>query len=77
MSDKNSFSHFTLEERRVIFTGITKGATKTAIAQTIGKDKSSVGKEIKLHRTLAYKCNLPLECSAYRKCPFERKCTLD
>lgn len=77
MSDKNSFSHFTLEERRIIFTGITKGATKTAIAQTIGKDKSSVGKEIKLHRTLTHKCNFPLECSAYRKCPFGRNCTLD
>lgn len=77
MSDKNSFSHFTLDERRIIFTGITNGSTKTAIAQTIGKDKSSVGKEIKLHRTLSQKCNLPLECSAYRKCPFGRDCTPD
>lgn len=77
MSDKNSFSHFTLEERRIIFTGINNGSTKTAIAQTIGKDKSSVGKEIKLHRTLTHKCNLPLECSAYRKCPFGRNCTPD
>ena len=77
MSDKNSFSHFTLEERRIIFTGITNGSTKTAIAQTIGKDKSSVGKEIKLHRTLSHKCSLPLECSAYRKCPFSRICTTD
>ena len=77
MSDKNSFSHFTLEERRIIFTGITNGSTKTAIAQTIGKDKSSVGKEIKLHRALTHKCSLPLECSAYRKCPFGRSCTPD
>lgn len=77
MSDKNTFSHFTLEERRIIFTGITNGSTKTAIAQTIGKDNSSVGKEIKLHRTLTHKCNLPLECSAYRKCPFGRICTPD
>lgn len=77
MSVKNSFSHFTLEERRIIFTGITNGSTKTAIAQTIGKDKSSVGKEIKLHRSLTHKCNLPLECIAYRKCPFGRNCTTD
>lgn len=77
MSDKNTFSHFTLEERRIIFTGITNGSTKTAIAQTIGKDKSSVGKEIKLHRSLTHKCNLPLECTAYRKCPFGRNCTTD
>ena len=77
MSDNNSFSHFTLEERRIIFTGITNGSTKTAIAQTIGKDKSSVGKEIKLHRSLTHKCNLPLECNAYRKCPHGRNCTPD
>ena len=77
MNDKNSFSHFTLEERRIIFTGITNGSTKTAIAQTIGKNNSSVGKEIKLHRSLTHKCNLPLECDAYRKCPHGRNCTSD
>ena len=46
MSKTNAFSHLTLEERRIILTGITNGSTKTAIAQTIGKDKSTVGKEI-------------------------------
>lgn len=77
MSDNNSFSHLTLEERRIILTGITNGSTKTAIAQTIGKDKSTVGKEIKLHRTLSHKCSLPLECDAYRKCVHGRQCTPD
>ena len=77
MSESNSFSHLTLEERRIILTGIMNGSTKTAIAQTIGKDKSTVGKEIKLHRTLAHKCKMPLECNNYRKCPFNRQCTLD
>lgn len=77
MSTTNSFSHLTLEERRIIFTGITNGSSKAAIAQTIGKDKSTVGKEIKLHRTLSHKCNMPLECNNYRKCVFGRKCTLD
>lgn len=75
--NNNSFCHLTLEERRIILTGITNGSSKTAIAQTIGKDKSTVGKEIKLHRSLSHKCNLPLECAAYRKCPFERNCTPD
>ena len=77
MSDHNAFSHLTLEERRIILAGITNGSTKTAIAQTIGKDKSTVGKEIKLHRTLTHKCNMPLECNNYRKCAFGRQCTLD
>lgn len=77
MSNLNSFSHLTLEERRIILTGIINGSTKTAIAQTIGKDKSTVGKEIKLHRTLTHKCKMPLECINYRKCPFNRQCTSD
>ena len=61
MSISNSFSHLALEEKRIILTGITNGSTKTAIAQTIGKYKSTVGKEIKLHRTLAHKCKMSLE----------------
>lgn len=57
MSDRNSNAnlHLTLEERHIILTGITNGSAKTAIAQTIGKDKSTVGKEIKLHRSLSHK----------------------
>lgn len=77
MNNTNAFSHLTLEERRIILTGIIHGSTKTAIAQTIGKDKSTVGKEIKLHRTLTHKCKMPLECNHYRKCPFGRQCTPD
>lgn len=77
MNTSNTFSHLTLEERRIILTGITNGSTKTAIAQTIGKDKSTIGKEIKLHRTLTHKCKMPLECNYYRKCPFNRLCTSD
>ena len=77
MKTTNAFSHLTLEERRIILTGITNNSTKTAIAQTIGKDKSTVGKEIKLHRVLTHKCKMPLECNNYRKCAFGRNCTLD
>lgn len=77
MKTLNEFSHLTLEERRIILTGITHGSTKTAIAKTIGKNKSTVGKEIKLHRTMTYKCRLPLECANYKHCPFDRNCTPD
>ena len=77
MSESNKFTHLTLEERRIILTGITNGSTKTAIAQTIGKEKSTVGKEIKLHRQLTHKCSLPLECEHYRKCVYGRQCTAD
>lgn len=77
MKESNAFAHLTLEERRIILAGIINGSTKTAIAKTIGKDKSTVGKEIKAHRILSHKCRMPLECSNYRKCPFERKCSTD
>ena len=77
MKTLNAFSHLTLEERRIILTGIKNGSTKTAIAKTLGKDKSTIGKEIKLHRTLTHKCCTPLECKNFRKCPFGRRCKPD
>lgn len=77
MKTQNSFSHLTLEERRIILAGITNGSTKAAIAQTIGKDKSTVGKEIKLHRFLTHKCKMPLECNHYKKCVYGRQCSSD
>lgn len=72
-----SQSHLTLDERRIILTGISNGSTKSAIAQNIGKNKSTIGKEIKLHRTISHKCSLPLECANYRKCSYKRNCTVD
>ena len=47
MNHSNAFSHLTLEERRIILTGISNGSTKSAIAKTIGKDRSTVAKEIR------------------------------
>lgn len=76
MSVDNSFSHLTLEERRIILNGIRNGSTKTAIANVLGKDNSTIGKEIKLHRVLSYKFKLPLECAAYKKCRHGRSCVL-
>ena len=75
MADSNYNSHLVIEERRIIETGIKNGSTKAAIAQTLGKDKSTIGKEIKNHRVLSYKCKMPLECSGYKKCKHGRDCT--
>ena len=69
--------HLTKSDREIIESGIKNGATKTSIADTIGKDNSTVGKEIKQHRILKFKCSLPLECSHYKKCKFERDCKTD
>lgn len=73
----NANKHLTLEERRIILYGIEAGSKKSSIADTIGKDKSTIGKEIKAHRVLKHKCNMPLECVNYKKCVFGRNCTLD
>ena len=74
MGNTNDHTHLTLEERRIIQTGIINESTKAAIARTIGKDNSTIGKEIKEHRRLTSKCNLALECNNYRKCKFGREC---
>ncbi len=52
-------AHLTIAERQIVETGIYNGSTKKSIADTIGKDKSTVGKEIKLHRQLKCKCTYP------------------
>lgn len=76
MSD-NKNKALTLNERRIIETGIRNCSTKTALAKTLGKDKSTIGKEIKLHRCLSHKCSLPRECNSYKKCKHGRECPKD
>lgn len=75
MKESGYYSHLTIEQRRIIAEGIRNGSSKSAIAETIGKDKSTVGKEIKLHRQLVRKCPLPLECAAYKHCTHGRNCS--
>ncbi len=74
MGTEKEVTHLTCEERRIIETGIRNGSTKTAIAKTIGKDNSTVGKEIKLHRKLKFKCTIPRECGNYKHCKYNREC---
>lgn len=76
MSD-NKHKALTREERSIIEAGIRNGSTKSAIATTLGKDKSTIGKEIRLHRQLSHKSSLPRECSAYKKCRHGRLCPSD
>lgn len=77
MKPTNANTHLTSEERSIIETGIRNGSTKTAIAKTIGKDNSTVGKEIKQHRYLKHKSPLALECANYKKCKHGRECTVE
>ena len=68
MAHNNKHLHLTPEERKIIETSIENGATKTAIANVLGKDKSTIGKEIKLHREERHFSTYPIECSLYARC---------
>ena len=72
MPTENKEKHLTLEERRIIRTGIENGSTKTAIAETIGKDNSTIGKEIKLHRVPCHQSSYPVSCTYFSKCKDKR-----
>lgn len=72
----NKYKHLSHQERRIIEIGIHNGSSKKAIADTLGKDKSTIGKEIKLHRVHTYHCHLPIECSGYKKCRHGRSCSV-
>ena len=46
MSTNNKNLHLTDQDRIIIEKGIENGSTKTAIALTLGRDKSTIGKGI-------------------------------
>ena len=71
------YKHLTLNERIIIETGIKNNGTKSSIANTIGKDKTTVGKEIKKYRYLKFKTSLLKECANYKKCKHHRVCLDD
>ena len=63
-------SHLTFEERKVIEVGIGNGSTKKAISETIGKDPTTVAKEIRAHRKLKPRNTYgrPVLCGHRREC---------
>ena len=72
-------THLTLEERKVIEVGIGNGSTKKAISETIGKDPTTVAKEIRAHRELKPRnaFNRPILCARRKDCrkkPCVAKC---
>ena len=72
-------THLTLEQRKIIQAGIENGSTKAAIAQTIGKDATTVAKEIRNHRKFKARntFNYPVVCAKMKTCtkkPCFNKC---
>jgi IS30 family transposase len=74
-------THLTLEERKIIQVGIENSSTKADIARTIGKDPTTVAKEIRKHRKLKPRntFNRPILCAKLKTCPTKpciKKCPL-
>ena len=74
-------THLTLEERKIIQAGIENNSSKASIARTIGKDETTVAKEIRKHRKLKPRntFNHPVLCTRMRACPKKpcvKKCEL-
>lgn len=74
-------THLTMEERKIIQVGIENNSTKTDIARTIGKDATTVAKEIRKHREFRPRntYNRPVLCAKLKKCPNKpcnKKCDL-
>ena len=67
-------AHLTLDDRKIIQAGIENNSTKKAIAQTIGKDATTVAKEIRRHRILKPRntFNRPVMCAKKPGCPTKR-----
>lgn len=74
MSSNNKNLHLTVQERIIIEKGIENGSTKAAIALTIGKDKSTVGKEIKKHSELVHKSSYKINCANMKNCSHNHVC---
>lgn len=74
MSSNNKNLHLTVQERIIIEKGIENGSTKAAIALTIGKDKSTFGKEIKKHRELVHKSSYKINCANMKNCSHNHVC---
>lgn len=73
MSSKNS--HLTLEDRMIIEKGLTNESSRKSIADTLGKDKSTICKEVKKHRRLKEPSRSYQSPNGTHDCIFIRECS--
>lgn len=64
-------THLTLDQRKIIQAGIENDSSKVSIARTIGKDATTVAKEIRNHRILKPRNTFtrPVMCAKMKTCP--------
>ena len=74
MSTSTYNKHLSEADRQIIAQGIYNESSKADIARVLGKDKSTIGKEIKRQRYL--KSSLPLDCANYKSCSHHRNCSV-
>ena len=73
-------AHLTLEERKIIEVGLNNGSTRKSIADTLGKDKSTICKEVKRHTVKkTYKSSFgrtkgTYDCIHISQCGFNHYC---
>ncbi len=74
MKENKNFNHLSLDQRHLISEGLMNGKTFTAIAQSIGVDRTTVVREIKRNRqaTRYDQDNRPMECIHFDNCDFVR-----
>ena len=75
MSTNNKNLHLTDQDRIIIEKGIENGSTKTAIALTLGKDKSTIGKGIISRRFQTYKSSYNPVCANKDECSHNHVCS--
>ena len=70
MKQKLNQEHLTLDMRKIIQTGIENRSNKISIAKTIGKDPTTVAKEIRRHRVIRPRntFNYPIICTHLKTC---------
>jgi IS30 family transposase len=78
---KHDHTHLTLDERKIIQAGIENNSTKADIARTIGKDATTVAKEIRKHRSFKPRntYNRPILCGKQGNCnhkPCNKHCDM-
>ena len=63
-------THLTLDERKIIQTGLENRCNKIDIARTIGKDPTTIAKEIRKHRYISPRntFNYPILCIHMKEC---------
>ena len=75
MAVYNKGTHLSFSDRQIIEKGIINDSTKSAIAAILGKDKSTIGKEIKTHLVRKHHCSYPVECALFSKCTYRKNHT--